>query len=108
MNIRKRHILLFTGLLAILLGAALTSITVGRIYWEAPIYFYYYSVHPFMDLGIAFCALGGLLVLAYILLKLRDILRARKVAQRPQTKPMEGRGPAPNVETSEPQAPTHQ
>jgi hypothetical protein len=84
MNIRKRHILLLTGLLAILLGAALTTITVGRIYWEAPIYFYYYSVHPFMDLGIALCSLGGFFILVYIFLKLRDILKARKVVQQPQ------------------------
>jgi type VI protein secretion system component VasK len=81
-NMRKRHILLLTGVLALVVGAILTSVTISRIYWYSPIYFYRYTAHPFTAAGIFLCSLGAFFVLLYIMIKIWEMFKARKAAQR--------------------------
>jgi len=78
---RKRHLLLLTGVLAIVFGAILMSVTISRIYWYSPIYFYRYTVHPFTAAGTFLLSLGTLCVLVYIMIKLWEYLKARKAAR---------------------------
>jgi len=80
-NMRKRHILLLTGIAALVFGAILMSVTISRIYWYSPIYFYRYTAHPFTAVGVFLCSLGGLLILLYILIRLWDMFKARRAAR---------------------------
>lgn len=99
---RNRHRILLAGIAALILGSIAASVTISRIYWYSPIYFYRYTGHPLMGLGIILCTLGGLLVLFYVVIRLWEYWKAKKEAQAKP--PVPEPEPQPEEETPTDQA----